>query len=108
MLGAPTLLTYHDSSRNCVPFQPERDEGRSDQDDARYKHRGEVESPVSGEYQVHFQTAVVTCQQTQNQLTIIIIASEEVAVEVIMMKLRVVLQQGTAMGIAGGIVKVIL
>lgn len=51
--------TYHHSSRHRIPLQPEGDERRRHQDNARNEHRGEVESTISCEFQIHFQTAVI-------------------------------------------------
>lgn len=53
--------TYHDSCWNGVPFQPESDEGRCDQDYSRYEYCREVEGSVPREDQVDFQAAVVAC-----------------------------------------------
>lgn len=59
-------ITYHRSCRNRVPLQPEGDEGRRHQYDARYEDGGEVEGPVAREYQVHLQAAVVSCVRTSS------------------------------------------
>lgn len=53
-------ITYHGAGRYRIPLQPERNEGRGDQDYSRYKNGGEVKRSVPREYQVHLQAAVVS------------------------------------------------
>lgn len=53
-------LTYHDASRHGIPLQPEGNEGRGHQYDARNEHRGKVERPVTGKHEVYFQATVIT------------------------------------------------
>lgn len=68
----PKVRTYHNPRRYRVPFQPERDEWRSDQDYSRYEHCREVESSVPGEDEVYLETAVVACE-SKNHTSIAII-----------------------------------
>lgn len=51
---------YHDASRHGIPLQPEGNEGRGHQYDARNEHRGKVERPVTGKHEVYFQATVIT------------------------------------------------
>lgn len=59
--GFAGFLTNHHSGRHRIPFQPERDERRCDQNDARNKDGGKVESAIARKHQVHLQATVVSC-----------------------------------------------
>lgn len=54
------LITNHYASRHGVPLQPECDERRRHQNDARYEDRGEVEGTITREHEVDLQTTVIT------------------------------------------------
>lgn len=54
-------LTDHNSGRNCIPLQPEGNEGAGDEDDAGYEYSCEIEGSISREDQVDLQAAIVTC-----------------------------------------------
>lgn len=53
-------LTYHNSSRHGIPFQPKSNKRWCHQNDPRDKNCSEVKWSISREDEIHFEAAVIT------------------------------------------------